>query len=353
MSYVISGIQQVGIGVSNVDSAWAWYRRHFGMDVPVFRDAAQAPLMTRYTGDVVHSRDAVLALNLQGGSGMEIWQFTSREPAAPGFVPGLGDLGLLAVRIKARDVPAAFRRFRGEGLDVPGGVSTDPAGAPHVFVRDPHGLFFDVVASDEWFSRGPHVTGGPAGCMIGVSDVDRVLPLFQDVLRYDTVVYDEEGIFEDLAVLPAGGRPVRRVLLGHSHARSGPFSELFGSSEIELVQALDGLPGREIFRDRFWGDIGFIHLCFDVSGMDDLRSACLGAGMPFTVDSGHSFDMGEAAGRFAYIEDPDGTLIEFVETHRLPILRKLSWSLDLRRRSPTKPLPRWMIRALGMGRVKN
>jgi hypothetical protein len=30
----------------------------------------------------------------------------------------------------------------------------------------------------------------------------------------------------------------------------------------------------------------------------------------FTVDSNNSFEMDNASGRFCYIEDPDGTLIE-------------------------------------------
>jgi hypothetical protein len=72
------------------------------------------------------------------------------------------------------------------------------------------------------------------------------------------------------------------------------------------------------------------------------------------VDSSGSFDMGEAAGYFSYIEDPDGTLIEFVETHKIPILKKIGWYLDLRKRSnPEKPLPRWMLKTLGLGRVKD
>jgi hypothetical protein len=63
--------------------------------------------------------------------------------------------------------------------------------------------------------------------------------------------------------------------------------------------------------------------------------------------------MGEAAGYFSYIEDPDGTLIEFVETHKIPLLKKLGWYLDLRKRSnPEKPLPRLLLKALGLGRVK-
>jgi len=60
--------------------------------------------------------------------------------------------------------------------------------------------------------------------------------------------------------------------------------------------------------------------------------------------------MGEAAGHFSYIEDPDGALIEFVETHKIPILKKIGWYLDIRKRDPLKPLPKWMIKSLGLNK---
>ncbi len=59
---LISGIQQVGLGVQNVPEAWQWYRRILGFDVPVFDDKAEAPLMTPYTGGAVHQRHAALAI---------------------------------------------------------------------------------------------------------------------------------------------------------------------------------------------------------------------------------------------------------------------------------------------------
>jgi hypothetical protein len=62
--------------------------------------------------------------------------------------------------------------------------------------------------------------------------------------------------------------------------------------------------------------------------------------------------MGEASGIFSYTEDPDGTLIEFVETHRLPILKKLGWYLNLKKRDPKKPLPDWMLKTLRWNRKK-
>ena len=73
---IICGIQQVGIGVSNLKEAWKWYKENFGMDVRVFEEKAQAGLMKIYTGGKTRSRHAALALNLQGGGGFEIWQYT-------------------------------------------------------------------------------------------------------------------------------------------------------------------------------------------------------------------------------------------------------------------------------------
>ena len=48
----------MGIGVPNVQEIWAWYRTMFGVDVRIFEEAAEAPLMTKYTGGVVHARTA-------------------------------------------------------------------------------------------------------------------------------------------------------------------------------------------------------------------------------------------------------------------------------------------------------
>ena len=48
--YVISGIQQMGIGVINVNEAWKWYIKQFGMDCRIFEDEAEAKLMLPYTG---------------------------------------------------------------------------------------------------------------------------------------------------------------------------------------------------------------------------------------------------------------------------------------------------------------
>ncbi|MGM0377659.1 MAG: VOC family protein, partial [Bacteroidota bacterium] len=99
--------------------------------------------------------------------------------------------------------------------------------------------------------------------------------------------------------------------------------------------------------------LGFIHLCFDITGMQGLQEECEKKGFPFTVNSADSFDMGTTAGHFSYISDPDGTPIEFVETHKLPIIEKLGWHMNLKKRNPVKPLPDWMVKTLVFSRIKD
>ncbi len=355
MKPIISGIQQVGIGIPHVYEAWKWYRQHFNMRIPIFDEAAEAALMLPYTGGQPRSRHAVLAINSQGGGGMEIWQYTSRTPEPPLFDIQLGDLGLYAAKVKSRDVHQTYKELVGLKANILGEVSQTPEGKPHFYVKDPYNNIFEVVKSDDWFKKDAASTGGMYGVTIGVSDIDASRKLYSDILGYDTVVYDEVSVFDDLSVLNGGQHKVRRVLLRHSQPRRGAFSNMLGASEIELVSVKDRTP-KKIFEDRLWGDLGFIHLCFDINGMKELRELCESKGYPFTVDTSansDTFDMGEAAGHFSYIEDNDGTLIEFVETHKLPILKKIGWYKDLRKRNPEKPLPNWMLKTLAFNTVKD
>ena len=101
---LLSGIQQVGIGVKDAEAAFTWYRRNLGMDVPVFKDASTAELMVRYTGNEARKRYAILAMNMQGGGGFEIWQYTERIPQAASFEVQPGDLGIFGILMKCRDV---------------------------------------------------------------------------------------------------------------------------------------------------------------------------------------------------------------------------------------------------------
>ncbi|MFN6039569.1 MAG: VOC family protein, partial [Bacteroidota bacterium] len=250
------------------------------------------------------------------------------------------------------NVEENYRAMKGAGVKLLSGLLTDPQGKKHFFLEDLFGNIFQVVAFDNWFASGTHYTGGPCGVIIGVSNIDKSISFYKEILGYDNIVYDEKKVFDDFSNLKGGERSFRRVLLSHSKKREGSFSKLLGSSVIELVEAKDASV-RKIYENRYWGDLGFIHLCFDIKNMAALKEKCAKFGQPFTVDSGNNFEMGEAAGHFSYVEDPDGTLIEFVETFKIPILKKLNWYLDLRKRNPLNTLPDWMLKTMAFNRVKD
>ena len=171
---IICGIQQMGIGVPNVQEIWKWYRTMFGMDVRIFEDAAEAPLMVKYTGNEVHKRTATLAVSMDGGGGFEIWQFTSRPTNKATFDIQLGDLGTYACRIKSRDIQKSYNHIKAQGGKLLGEINGTPTGEQNFFVEDPNGNIFNVVEGRGWLSntKHPSACGGVAGAMIGVCDID-------------------------------------------------------------------------------------------------------------------------------------------------------------------------------------
>lgn len=357
-NYIISGIQQIGIGVENFAEAWRYYIEVFNMDIRILEDDKVAELMLPYTGGKPQKRRAAIALNLQGGGGFEIWQYSDRKPKPADFEIQAGDLGVFAAKIKSKDVEKTYELFsKKPNINLLGKPEISIDGNKTFFMKDPYGNIFQIVHDTTIYRNEGRLTGGIVGAMIGVTDIEKAMPIYRDILGYDIVIADETGTFNDIKVLPSGEGQFRRRILSHSKPRQGSFSELFGKSYIELVQPLERTP-RKIYEGRFWGDPGFIQICFDVRNTDALRKKCEEMGYPFTVDSsrsfkeGESFDMGEAAGQFAYIEDPDGTLLELVEAHKIPLLKKLNLYLDLRKRDPRKPLSKKMLGMLRFMKVK-
>ena len=352
MNWVISGVQQIGIGVKDAEASFKWYRQNFGMNVPVFKDAARANLMTRYTNGKAEDRYAILAMNMQGGGGMEIWQYTSKVSVDQTFKPVLGDTGIYAAKMKALRIQDAFKHFQSKGFAVSKEIRKTPDGLQTFFTKDPDGNLFQVVENKDWFKSEGHFTGGVAGAIIGVSSIDKSVELYKTILGATDVVYDVKGDAPDLQELNTTGGKVRRVLIAAKHQGLGAFGRLLGRPYVELVE-VEGYTPRKIYEGRNWGDMGFIHLCFDVRNMKALGEGVEKAGHKFTVDSADSFDMGKAAGHFTYVEDRDGTLIEFVETHKVPVMAKLGLYLNLRDRDPMKPLPNWMVGLMGLNKVKD
>lgn len=278
----ITGIQQIGVGVANVHEAWTWYRENFGMDVKVFEEAAVAELMLPYTEGQKRARHAVLAFSIQGGGGFEVWQHTGKTPEYPKTEPKIGDLGIFSAKLKTKDIKAFYQFLKNRNVTLLGDIETGLDGKKHFWIKDPYNNIFQAVECKEVFIKTDFQNGGIYGAIIGVSDIDKSLSVYQDILEYDQVIYDKTGEFEDLKSVSGGNGKFRRILLGHSKSRTGGFSPMLGTTQLELIQSLDTTV-TPIFKDRIWGDPGFIHICFDVIGIDKMKEETFAKGYPLLL----------------------------------------------------------------------
>ncbi len=351
---VVCGIQQVGVGVCDVVEAYNWYIKAFGFDVKVVDDDGVAEKMLPYTGGKPRPRRAILAINLKGGGGVEVWQPKDNNITPPSEPAMLGDKGIAVCKIKTGDINKAYSHLKTvEGATMITEILPSPYGPKHFYLNDPFGNIFEVVEDDYVLvNLKDYATGGAHGAVIGVTDMEKSIKYYSTLVGYDKVVYDGTGVFDDLKALPGGDGRFRRVIIAPSTAPEGPLSGIFGTSCLELLQAYDRTP-KKLFEGRMWGDPGFIQVCYDVRNMEGMRERVRSLGGDFICDSGKDFKMEAADGRFTYVEDPDGTLIELVETFRIPVYKKYGIFLNLTDRDSRKPLPKFMLRALKFLRVKN
>lgn len=285
-------------------------------------------------------------MNMQGGGGFEIWQFTSRNPSGARFKIEFGDLGVFAVKIRTRDCSKALDFLSKLGARILTQPHQHPDGKRSFFVEDPFQNVFEIRECDSWFSESTHPMGGVLGVCIGVSDLEKSKKLYSGLLGFDHSRFERK---EEISDWDGNQISVSRSLFSMRGKNPGAFGALLCHAQIELVQVLGREP-KKIFQNRYWGDLGFIHCCFN--GLDELKSQAQSKGFAFTVDSQDSFDMGQAAGRFCYLEDHGGTLIGMVETHKVSILEKFNWYLNLKK-NPKKNLPGFMVKMMALNWVKD
>lgn len=347
----VNGMQHIGIAVSDMDVMLPLYRKLFGLDIPFFDSVQPAPLMDVYTRNQTITKRASMVINLQGGCAMEVIQPTSFIPSANRQAFQWGDIGINAVVMKSRDVHRSRERVC-DLVEICHPMEERPDGRAVFSLKDPDGNIFQFTADENWYTNNGHHSGGVLGCVMGVSDIEKSLRLYSDLLGFDQKVWDETGVFSDWQHLPGGNQKYRRVLLTASKPTGGGFARVTGRNYIELVQALDRTPNK-IFKGRIWGDLGFVHLGLDVKGMSELGQNLAEKGFPFTCDSNAALSMGKTKVHCVYIDDPDGILIELIEVYKVPIVEKWGIFLNVEKRDPLQPLPDFMLKALRFSRIKD
>ena len=263
---VICGIQQVGIGVEELIAPWKWYNKVLGFEMKIFDDEGVAERMLPYTGGKPQPRRAVLAFNPRGGGGFEIWQPKGRKVKFPERPLQLGDYGINICKIKSKDVDKSYAHLKTNGATLICEPCLSPFGIKHFYFIDPWNNIFEVEQNDYAFIDEDKTNGGVNGVVIGVKDMEKSIEFYGKLLDYDTVVGDVTGTFDELGNINGGKDEYRRVMLKRSKPIQGPLSDMMGDSHIELIQCRDAASHVRtgILENRYWGDPGYIHLCFDV-----------------------------------------------------------------------------------------
>ena len=327
----ISGIQQVGVGTENFRKSWNWFIRMFGTDVKILEDDTVAERMLPYTGNQPQKRHACIAVNLQGGGGFEIWQYSERKPQPVGFDIAVGDLGVFAAKLNCRDIPACHQALKAK-WDAVSDVGALPDGTPCFYVKDLYGNCFQLVQTDYIYIDEGKLTGGMAGTVVGVTDMDKSIAFYREILGYDTVKYDETGVFADWS--PSGRR--RKV----PPRPDGPFEAPPGGllrpdgPGLHRTGAGAGPHPAKDLRGPLLGRPG-LH--------PDLLRRHRDAGTGEILrGEGPSLHRGQLPRRHHLRH---GRRLRPLHLHRGPGRHPY---IDMKKRDPRKPLPKFLFRAMGL-----
>ena len=141
---VICGIQQVGIGVENLQDAWKWYNHNLNIEIPMVDDDGIAERMLPYTGGKPQPRHAILAITQRGGGGFEIWQPKGRKVVYPKEPLRLGDYGINICKVKCKNIITAYNYFTDNEITILSDISVSPLGIEHFYIKDPWGNIFEI-----------------------------------------------------------------------------------------------------------------------------------------------------------------------------------------------------------------
>jgi len=312
---MIHALQHIGFGVEDLRRSHSFYRGFLGFKLPLNDHEAPFPEMEPLFGEVVRMH-IVMAMNPQGGGVIEIARHTSSQPRKRETPPRWGDIGFLDASFRAFALPIVKERLERKGLRFLSPILEQEADDGslrwrYVYFRDPDGMLLRLV---ELPGDGRPLVAGLIGVTVGVSDLERSVAFYRDVLGFQEVLRREGEVPEPQEVT-GGGRRFKVAVLRRPDDPSGPFPTLYGGM-IRLVEGLD-YRGEPLFQGRRWGDVGLMEVALDVTELEATVEEARKKGATLVLPPTR-LDMGTGSvGRFAYLADPDGNWVELLEVEKV------------------------------------
>ncbi len=312
---MINAFQHVGMGVRDADRSYDFYRRLMGFRLKLSDKKSYMEEMTPVIGALVEMR-ALMAANLRGGGVIELIEHTSTRPMEPLEPVQWGDQGYLELGLRAFRLDQLYLDLKSKGLEFVTPVRSMRIGPGHTeryaYLRDPDGLLIQLVEVEG--GRKPAV-GGVRHVAIGVRDLDKQKNFYHDVLDFSDVLGEFKGRLPELDEV-TGGKVTEMILLANRPQGKSPFGAVLDRAMVKLVHTPE-YKGKAVYEGRRWGDIGLMEMAFDVSDLASTVNDLMARGAklyhpPTRVDMGSG-----TAGRFSYIKDPEGNVVEMVEVEKV------------------------------------
>jgi len=318
---MINALQHVGQGVRNVDTTYEFYKRNFAYKVKLNDLTVASKEMEAVLGSVETMR-MMMAINVKGGGILELIEHKSKPITSLPEVDLYGHCGILEIGYEVLNIDRVVSDFQSRGISMLTPIQEIDLGGGRrwrtAFLKDPDGLPLQLT---EDFRPGGTVPAkaevhGVSHVSLGVSDLERSISFYKSVLEFDRLVCRFEGIVPETD--PAGGGFLRRkmALLERSANATGPLAGLLPRGAVKLIEVPAG-KGRHLYGGRLWGDVGCMEFCLDVSDLLTTVAVMKEKGVDIYLPP-MEMSMGTGSkGFLAYIRDPDGTTVEFVEVQSI------------------------------------
>jgi catechol 2,3-dioxygenase-like lactoylglutathione lyase family enzyme len=298
--YIGSGVHHVAIGVRKLDEMKAFYRDvlGFGSTLIEFEDSPQEMMQGIARANFV--RFAMIMFSQEPeGTLIELTQMNEPVPKAIRRDRRYGDIGVAKTMMAVHDIDAVYNSIKDKVAFCSAPKSADIPGFGEyrfVYGKDPEGNLVEFFCG-----AGPLATKKSCefrGAGIAVTDLDRSVDFYQELLGFDRIVLQSHDRFSGL-VDEISGSPqteIRSCMLANSN----------GGGMVELFEVTKPR-GRSIPFGTRWGDFGFLQVCVQCSNNKETMQSLINMGIDPLCDF---YD--KEGPTFVYMKDLDGTPVELL-----------------------------------------